>query len=74
MLPDRVRGPMPWVWNKRTNEMHDLAHKVMACKLDDLAPEDGRVYEDEVTATTVLKTRHLIPCRFCYRPRGRTTM
>lgn len=63
---------VPWLWDKRTMQMHDLSHKTPACGIDGLAPGEGRSYEDEVTATTVLKTRHLIPCRHCYRPGGRS--
>lgn len=65
---------MPWVWVKRTGEMHDLARRTEKCGLDGLAAGDAKTYQDEHTATTVLKTQHLIPCRWCYRPMGRTTM
>jgi hypothetical protein len=65
---------MPWLWNKATMELHDLARARPECGIEAIAPEQRKVYDDEVTATTVLKTQHLIPCRFCYRPGGRTTM
>jgi hypothetical protein len=61
-----------WLWDKRTMQMHDLAQAQEACGIAGIPADQARTYEDEVTATTVLKTQHLIPCRFCYRPRGRT--
>ncbi|HEV8359135.1 MAG TPA: hypothetical protein VGR28_01630 [Candidatus Thermoplasmatota archaeon] len=63
---------MAWVWDKRTMQMHDLSKRTPQCGIDDLPKDQGKVYEDEHTATTVVKTQHLIPCRFCYRPTGRS--
>lgn len=74
MLPDRARRAMPWLWDKRTGEMHDLARRAPQCNLREAEPGETKTYADEHTATTVLKTQHLIPCRWCYRPKGRTTM
>lgn len=62
---------MAWVWDKRTMQLHDLARKTPQCGLDELPPDQARTYQDEITATTVAKTQHLIPCRWCYRPKGR---
>ena len=63
---------MAWVWDKRTMQMHDLARATPQCGLDDLPVDQRKEYDDEITATTVLKTQHLIPCRWCYRPGGRS--
>lgn len=65
---------MPWLWDKRTMQMHDLSRATEKCGIADVPPEQARTYSDEVTATTVLKTQHLVPCRWCYRPGGRSTM
>lgn len=63
---------MAWVWDKRTGQMHNLANKTPQCGLDGAPADQLKTYDDEVTATTVLKTQHLIPCRFCYRPMQRS--
>lgn len=65
---------MPWLWDKRTGQMHDLRRESAQCGLAGLPPGESKTYEDEHTATTVLKTQHLVPCRWCYRPVGRTRM
>ena len=71
MLPHDAGGRVPWLWDKRTMQLHDLARATPACGIEGLAAEQARTYEDEVTATTVMKTQHLVPCRHCYRPMGR---
>jgi hypothetical protein len=63
---------MPWLWDKRTLEMHDLARATAQCGIAAIPPDQAKTYDDEHTATTVLKTQHLIPCRWCYRPGGRS--
>ena len=65
---------MAWLWDKRKNELHDLARAKPECGIESLAMDQVKTYDDEITATTVLKTQHLIPCRWCYRPGGRSTM
>jgi hypothetical protein len=65
---------MAWLWDRRTMEMHDLSKAQPQCNIAAIPKDQAKRYDDEVTATTVLKTRHLVPCRWCYRPGGRTTM
>jgi hypothetical protein len=72
MLPQGAGRAMVWVWDKAKNEMHNAANARPECKLDAIPAGQRREYQDEITATTVLKTQHLIPCRFCYRPMGRS--
>jgi hypothetical protein len=58
---------MPWLWDLRTQQMHDLSRAEARCGLEGFAEDQAKTYEDERTAATVLKTRHLVPCRFCWR-------
>lgn len=61
---------MAWLWDQRTMQLHDLSRAEARCGIEGIPPGMSKTYEDQVTATTVAKTRHLVPCRWCTRPGG----